>query len=55
MFLERLRDCKLQAFGNFQIDKLTFYTKIFRANFEWKITVLTRAIMACKQTSGLDK
>lgn len=37
MFLQCLIDCKLQAFDNFQIDKLTFYSNIFRANFEWKI------------------
>lgn len=55
MFSQCLIDCKLQAFDNFQIDKLTFYTKIFRANFEWKIAALTWAIMACKQTSVLEK
>lgn len=55
MFLRCLVDCKLQAFDNFQIDKLPFYTKVFRANFKWKIAALTWAVIARKQTSALEK
>lgn len=55
MFLQCLIDCKLQTFDNFQTDKLTFYSRIFRANFEWKIAALTWAITVCKQTSALEK
>lgn len=54
MFLLRLMDCGPEAFGNFWLDKLMFYTKIFRTNFEWKIAALTWAIIACKQTSALE-
>lgn len=55
MFLQCLTDCKLQAFDNFQIDNLTFYTKIFRARFEWKVAALTWGITARKQISALEK
>lgn len=54
MFLLRLIDCRPEAFDNFWFDKLMFYTKIFRTNFEWKIAALTWAIIACKQTSALE-
>lgn len=33
MLLQRLIDCKPQSFDDFQLEQLTFYTKIFRADF----------------------
>lgn len=54
MFFLCLIDCGPEAFDNSRLDELMFYTNIFRMNFEWKIAALTRAIIACKQTSALE-